>query len=184
MKNIALVSIAFSSIVTLSCLISVVYIHCEIQNASQKIFNDINIFNDVINKSLIIMNHFKIKKREINYESKTNNYIFIPKEQTLIKPEDEETNTINFPPSSSMGLPPGGNKPQDECNCKTGRDNKCPAGPPGPKGVPGPPGLPGLPGIDGKNGVDAEDINKDNIEVTFCITCPTGPQVKKKYIIY
>lgn len=184
MKNIALFSLASSTIVILLCLISAVYIHYEIQNASQQIIFDIKNFKDIINKSWESMNHIKIKKREVNYGGLKNNYVFSPQEQTVIKPEDEDiVLPPNLPPSHPMGLPPAGNNPQDACNCRTGRDNKCLAGPPGPKGASGPPGLPGLPGIDGKKGIDAEDITRETIEATFCITCPAGPQVTMKKIM-
>lgn len=45
------------------------------------------------------------------------------------------------PPSAgtSGALPPSSSIPHDSesCHCKTGPENKCPAGPPGPKGLPG-----------------------------------------------
>uniref|UniRef100_A0A914Z237 Nematode cuticle collagen N-terminal domain-containing protein n=1 Tax=Panagrolaimus superbus TaxID=310955 RepID=A0A914Z237_9BILA len=59
------------------------------------------------------------------------------------------------PPSPPIGgsSPPGTSTPPEQCGCKHGSDNKCPAGPPGPKGIPGYPGPDGSDGLDGVQGL-------------------------------
>lgn len=143
--TITFLASSISGLSLIACLFAVCQIYVNLQNIWEELDMEIGAFrvttDDLWNDMLVVGRKTQFRRRRQTYadidKPKTGGgYEEGPKTSTESAPKTYEagphasapgipqnTNPPSVPPSLSTG-------PSENCGCKTGADNKCPAGPP------------------------------------------------------
>ncbi|VDM98776.1 unnamed protein product [Thelazia callipaeda] len=166
---------SLSAFVLLACLLVMVHIKKDVQDAYKQLDIEMQHFKIITNglwNDLILLGRNPLKfrsKRQYGESLQSTDQI---KTDQFFKPLTNSLFPIVIGDHKGLSFPL--DEPQFTDVCKCAKENACPAGPPGPPGLKGHAGLNGLSGVAGQPGKDAENISSLHRDEP-CYFCPRGP---------